>query len=174
MAWGRRRGVGAGLFPTMEYLKNTWLNSVSLSLTLLTHSLAWTGVWKLDPVFFFWMSSKCQHTHSTPPPLHGLFSSPRPYNACCWAEGPLKVLLHFFFYLYFYFFFFFFFASRHLTARHYIAPAPWSPSGFWGVWNAQSMQYSWTQICNVFFFFQIYCTESIFFLFVFFFSPFAF
>lgn len=70
--WGSQRLArwrfrGGGLFPTMEYLKNTWLNSVSLSLTLLTHSLAWTGVWKLDPVFF----SEClqnvnTHTLSLP------------------------------------------------------------------------------------------------------------
>lgn len=51
---------------------NTWntldSNSVSLSLTLLTHSIAWTGVWKLDPVFSECLQNVNTHTPPLPPP----------------------------------------------------------------------------------------------------------
>lgn len=112
-------------------------------------------------------------TNSTPPspPPHGFFSSLCPFDACCWAEGPPKVLLLSFFFPLF-LCFFFCLPSSHCSTLH--SPAPWPPSGFGGCEMHNQ--------CNIherkyvmFFFFQIYCTECIFFsLCVLFFSPFAF
>lgn len=126
----------------MEYLKKrkqqkTLDSTLSLSSTLLTHSLAWTGVWKLDPVF-----SECLWNIS--PPLTDIHLFLLPQN----THPHTRLLLTIFS---------LFFASRHLTARHYTGPGPLASSGF-GVWNAQSMQYSWTQ-----FFFPTDIVQHVFF-----------
>lgn len=64
--WHQIGGKGGG---GSSWQWNTWKkpldSTLSLSSTLLTHSLAWTGVCKLDPVF-----SECLWNISPPPPQH--------------------------------------------------------------------------------------------------------
>ena len=89
----------------------------------------------------FWMST---HTLHLPPPP--------PHHTCYGVCGPLD-------------FSFCLPPSHCLTLR---GPAPGLPQGF-GVWNAQSMQYSWTQLCIFIFsnivqyvFFSSFCVYIIF------------
>ena len=154
----------------MEYLKNTRLNSVSLSLTLLTHSIAWTGVWKLDPVFSECLQNVKTHTPPSPPtPFSPSLLLPQWLLRGVWPSWLI----------FFSFFFLSFFASRHLTAWHYIAP-PLASLRVWGVkCTINAIFMDSIMFCLVFFFFNKYCTVCIFFLlfcvyFFFFFAPFAF
>ena len=147
-----------GALPDNGILENTLrLSSASLvyraaRLTLLTHSIAWTGVfWKLDPVFF-WMSTKCHHTHTHLLPPHLFFS---PSHACCGGgRGPCGFPSSFC-------------LPPFLTAQHYMAP-PLASLRVWGVKctiNAIFM----AQLCLFFCVFLLifllnkYCTVCIFF-----------
>lgn len=91
----------------------------------------------------FWMSTKCHHTA-------------HPFLPLC-PQMPVPgfiALLTCLFYIYAYIFIFFCLPPSHCLTLH--SPHPWPSSGF-GVWNAQSMQYSWTQMFLFFFSSSKYC-----------------
>ena len=135
----------------MEYLKNTRLNSVSLSLTLLTHSIAWTGVWKLDPVFSECLQNVNTHTH-LPPNTHLFLSRSSSPNDCCGVCGPLDVS---------FLFSFFCLPPSHCLTLH--SPAPGLPQGSGCEMHNQCNIHGLNYVFVLFFFPNKYCTACIFF-----------
>lgn len=141
--WGSRFGkmdfFWGGALPDNGILEKH-LTQLCVALFNAAHSLfSLNRCLETGSCLLFWMSTKCQHTHTLPFSCPTAFSPLcAPFDACCWARMPAEssftVISFPFFSL----------LSSHFFTLH--SPAPPASLGIWGVWNAQSMQYSWTQM----------------------------
>lgn len=144
-----------GLFLYNGILETLDSNSVSLSLTLLTHSIAWTGVWKLDPVFSECLQNVNTHTHLSPSPL-----SLPPLHACCRVFQPSWLVS--------------FFLPPAISLLDTTWPPLASPQGSGCEMHNQCNIHGLNCVFFSLFFFNNYCTVCIFFSFFvckFFFLP---